>query len=290
LQNTWLINCDVSKAQLRAACLVGAHLQGASFWFSNLEEADLKRANLSGADLRRANLTRADLREANLEEAVLIGTKLDQAVLTGCRIYGMSAWNVSLIEASQKNLIITPERQPIVQVDRLDLGQFVYLLLNNSEIRHVIDTITSKIVLILGRFTDQRKAVLDVLRERLRERDYVPILFDFEKPSNQTTMETITTLADMARFVVADLTDAKSILQELSRIVPERPSLPIQPILLNDQDEPGMIDFFQQFHWFLPTVFYRNQAELLESLEEKVIVPPETKLKAIRMAAARGGV
>jgi hypothetical protein len=31
----------------------------------------------------------------------------------------------------------------------------------------VIDTITSKAVLILGRFTDERKAVLDALREEL---------------------------------------------------------------------------------------------------------------------------
>ena len=46
-------------------------------------------------------------------------------------------------------------------------------------IREVIDTITSKIVLILGRFTEERKAVLDTLRDELRRRDYLPVLFDF---------------------------------------------------------------------------------------------------------------
>jgi hypothetical protein len=49
--------------------------------------------------------------------------------------------------------------------------------------RDVIDTITSKAVLILGRFTDERKAVLDALREELRKRDYLPILFDFAVPA-----------------------------------------------------------------------------------------------------------
>ena len=39
-----------------------------------------------------------------------------------------------------------------------------YLLLNNEEIRHVIDTITSKVVLILGRFMPERKAILDAIR------------------------------------------------------------------------------------------------------------------------------
>jgi hypothetical protein len=74
---------------------------------------------------------------------------------------------------------------------------------------------------ILGRFTPDRKAVLDAIREELRGRGYVPILFDFDRP-NQTTDETISTLAGMARFVIADLTDAKSVLQELRGRQPTR--------------------------------------------------------------------
>jgi hypothetical protein len=45
---------------------------------------------------------------------------------------------------------------------------FVYLLLDKERIRNIIDTITGKVVLILGRFTDERKAVLDALRDELR--------------------------------------------------------------------------------------------------------------------------
>ena len=37
-----------------------------------------------------------------------------------------------------------------------------------------------------------------------RQRKYLPILFDFEKPKSRNTDKTITLLARMARFVVAD--------------------------------------------------------------------------------------
>ena len=42
-----------------------------------------------------------------------------------------------------------------------------------------------------GRFTDERKAVLDALREELRKRDYLPILFDFAAPATRDISETV---------------------------------------------------------------------------------------------------
>ena len=48
------------------------------------------------------------------------------------------------------------------------MAQFIYLLLDNSKIREVIDTVAKKAVLILGRFTPERKAILDALRNVLR--------------------------------------------------------------------------------------------------------------------------
>src|SRR5688572_10737647 len=82
------------------------------------------------------------------------------------------------------------------------------------------------------------------LRDELRNRGYLPILFDFEKPANQTTDETITLLARMARFIIADVSDAKSVLQELRGIIPDVPSVSVQPLILRSQEEPGMFDFF----------------------------------------------
>jgi hypothetical protein len=155
-------------------------------------------------------------------------------------------------------------------------------MLHNEKIREVIDTITSKAVLILGRFTDERKAVLDALREELRKRDYLPILFDFEKPVSRDTDETITLLARMAKFVIADVTDAKAVLQELRAFVPNLSSLPVQPIILAAQKEPGMFDFYRNMPWFLKVHHYADQEQLLADLGEKVIRPAELKVLDLR--------
>ena len=66
-------------------------------------------------------------------------------------------WDVQHEGTIQLNLVITPPRLPTITVDNLEIAQFIYLLLNNENIRNVIDTITSKVVLILGRFTPERK-------------------------------------------------------------------------------------------------------------------------------------
>jgi hypothetical protein len=104
-------------------------------------------------------------------------------------------------EDHAQNLVITDgdEGKPEISVDNIEVAQFIYLVLHNQKIRDVIDTITSKAVLILGRFTDERKAVLDALRDELRKRNYLPILFDFEAPESRNVTETVTLLARMAR-------------------------------------------------------------------------------------------
>jgi hypothetical protein len=150
------------------------------------------------------------------------------------------------------------------------------------DLRDVIDTITSKAILILGRFTEERKKVLDALREELRKRDYLPILFDFEKPRSRNTDETITLLARMARFIIADISDAKSVLQELRGIVPDLSSVPVQPVILTTQEELGMFDFFRSRPWVLETYRYNSQEQLIADLGERVIRPAEDKVSELR--------
>jgi uncharacterized protein YjbI with pentapeptide repeats len=293
LSQTDFTGANLSRAHLGAAYLFaanlgqanlsGADLGGAYLSQANLTKADLGMTNLRAADLNEADLRGANLGRANLDRAALVQSRLEGADLTNCRIYGIAAWDLKLDETTkQADLIITPDDQPTITVDNLEVAQFVYLLLNNQRIRHVIDTIISKVVLILGRFTDERKAVLDALRDELRRRDYLPVLFDFDKPTSRDLTETIQTLAGMARFVIADLTDAKSIPQELSVIVPNLPSVPVQPLLLVGTREYGMFEHWLRFPWVLPEYRYERTEELLLALADHVIAPAEAKVAELR--------
>ena len=213
----------------------------------------------------------------------MIRTDLRGASLADCSVYGASVWDIHVDEGTkQQNIVITQGDQPVITVNNIKVAQFIYLLLNNKEIREVIDAITSKAVLILGRFSDERKPVLDALREELRKHDYVPILFDFDPTANQTINETVKTLAGMSRFVIADLTDARSVPQELQIIDTHCRTVAVRLIKKRGEPEYGMLDF-RNSPWFVKgRCEYENAEELIASIKEKVIEPAEEKVRELR--------
>jgi hypothetical protein len=301
LMEAYLMNANLHKADLS-----GAHLGSASLLEANLSEANLSgtklggahlvRADLSGADLSGAHLVHATLQDANLSgatlsQAILVRTNLANATLKDCSIYGISAWDVQLDGAEQVNLTITPYGESSITVDNLKIAQFIYLLLNNEEIREVIDTITSKVVLILGRFIPKRKAILDALRDELRTHNYSPVLFDFEKPVSRDLTGTVSTLAHLARFIIVDLTDPSSAPHEVATVIPQT-VVPVQPLLsreplivdgkVRERREYAMFeDLRRRYHWVLPTFRYQDTAELLASLQTHIIAPAERKAREL---------
>ena len=293
LSGMTLNGADFSNTDLRWALLHESNCDSCLFRNADLMGANLRQARLIGADLREvdlrwAHLIETDMRDADLKGALLQGatmlkTDLRGADLSGARVFGVSVWAISLdSRTKQSDLIITSLAEPTITADNIEVAQFLYLLLNNQKLRDVIDAVTTKVVLILGRFTPERKPLLDAMRTALRGRNYLPVLCDFDKPRGQTTLEAISTLAHLARFVIADLTDAKSVLQELQHIVPSRPMLAVQPLLLSSQQEPGMFDILHHYPWVLPTVVYESSADLLTALDQRVVHPVETKASGLR--------
>ena len=274
-----LAKADLSYSDLREADLSEANLRGV-----NLSGANLRDANLSGADLQtsllaktnfyRATLREAKLMSADLSSALLVETQLEAADLTGARIYGVAVWNVKMQDTIQQQLIITSSEEPIITVDDLEVAQFVHLLLKNEKIRNVIDTIGQKGVLILGRFTDERKAVLDAIQQRLRDLNFVPMMFDFAKPTQRDFTETIKTLAGMSRFIIADITNPKSSPLELQATMPDY-MIPFVPIMHEDEKPFAMFQDLQQKYgeWILDVLKYDSAENLLQVFEKAVVRP-----------------
>lgn len=281
------INADFNRAELIRANFKNSIFTGASMRGVDFSESDFSGSIFSGVDFTKARLDRANFsnikaNRVELSLASVVETNLTNGQLTSSRIYGLSAWNIQKDGLIQKDLIITPPDQPEITVDDLEVAQFIYLMLNNQKIRDVIETITSKAVLILGRFTLERKAVLDAIKDELRLRNYLPIVFDFENVSNKSIDETLNLLARMSRFVIADITDAKSIPQELRGFVPDNPSVPIVPLIWKAQREYGMFDHFRNYPWVLPLHEYESPEQLMNNIIDTIIAPVEQKVLELK--------
>jgi len=277
---------DFTNANLYGADLSGAIAWHANFSRANLEEANLSKsrlffANLSGIDLSGVDFSGADLSIANLNRTILIETNFNKATLRGCKVYGISAWGLKLDEANQSDLIITRRDEPKITVDNLEVAQFIYLLLHSQKIRYVIDTIAKKAVLILGSFKEERKSVLDTIRDELRKQDYLPIVFDFDGPASRDTAETISTLAHLSRFIIADITEPRSVPAELAHVVEKLPSVAVQPLMLSSDYEYELFKHIKRYPWVLPVYLYDSQEMLLANLKEHVIDPAEAKAREL---------
>jgi hypothetical protein len=156
----------------------------------------------------------------------------------------------------------------------LEVAQFVYLLLNNAKLRGVINTIGKKAVLILGRFAlPKRKAILDALRENLRQRGFLPIVFDFERARQRDFTETIKVLAGMSLFVIADITNPKSTPLELQATVPDY-MIPLVPIIQKGEKPFAMfVDLQRKYPWVMEVRSYENKNHLIKNLEEGILKP-----------------
>jgi len=283
LRGANLLGAHLPKTNLTGAHLNPATLSGAHLNWADLTGANLDWANLIGADLSRAILKNAHLTGADLREARLNGASLEGAILKGCNVFLTSAWELKLDDRTeQSDLIITPPDQPPITVDNIEVAQFFCLLLHNEKIRQVIDTITSKMVLILGRFKPERKAVLDAIRDELRKRNYLPVMFDFEKPASRDLTETISTLAHMARFIIADITDHSAVPVELALIVPNLKSVPVAILIQRSSKEYALFDHIRRYDWVLEPYRYEDQAQLIASIGEMIIAPAEMKVSECR--------
>ncbi len=311
LREAWLNEAQLSDAKLREADLSGACLQraylcdadlsGADLHDTNLSEANLFRANLSRANLRGANLSRAylgsanlgdaDLLGANLSDAILPSTNLTGATLTNCTVCGISVSNMWLDRVKQDNLVITGYGEPLITVDNLQVAQFVYTLLNNQELRGILNAVIEQGVLLLGRSSDGGLDILQSIAAELRKMKYLPMFFDFEMPDDQDDfegpyqrdyMETIGILAGLAKFVIVDLSGL-SVPQKLDATFPHI-NIPIVTIIEAEREEHSIFHDLLKYPWVIPPVIFTDKEQLMELFPSKIIEPAESSAKYDRIS------
>jgi hypothetical protein len=161
-------------------------------------------------------------------------------------------------------------------------------LLTREKLRNAIDTITSKTVLILGRFTPERKIILDAIANKIREHNLIPIIFDFERATDRDFTETIKTLAGLSLFVIADITNPRSAPLELQATVPDY-QIPFIPILQKGEKPFSMFSDLQtKYDWVLKTLVYPSLDVLLKGFKKAVVDEAFEKHKKILKKKAQG--
>ncbi len=280
LRNCFFDNCSFDGAKITFADLVDAYFTDCTFRDVNMRVSKIGSATFSDCIFESSDLSYCSAENTSFEGSKFTDTILEHVSfvennfsntqLIGCSVYGISSWDLNLDNSVQNNLIVTKENQPTITVDNIELAQFIYLMINNTKLRNIIDTITSKVVLILGNFSPERKTVLNEIRERLRFYDYIPVMFDFEKPSSRNFTETVYTLAHMSRFVVADLSSTRSVGHELATIVPKLPSVTFYPLIVSGDKEYGMFSDLLEYNWVRPIMTYETNQ--IGDILKKIIV------------------
>ena len=258
-----LADADLRGANLARLDLRCAVFRGADLADATLHSADLGRADLSSSKLIGTNLEQAKLRGADLSYASLIRTRLEGADLAYSYVYGIAVWDVQG-RFGENNLFIGPARRGSLRTDTLALCQFVNALAHDRTLSQLIDVLATNLVLLLGNFGEGRKEILNEMARLLRASGFRPIIFDFSGPLSQDTTGTVETLARVTRFIVADITDPRSVPHELATIVPFLRTTPV--LLVREDGNRGysMVEDLTSYPWVTDVIDYGSRSGLSE--------------------------
>ena len=271
-----LSESDLSGTQLAGSDLVEAKLQGASIRWANLDRASLQKADLSRSDCRnahfyRSNLQKASLQDADLSDALLIEANLDQTDMQGCRIAGLVVRNVPQAAQAQGRLLISAPGEPSIQLESLEVAQFVQTLVMSSPMKGLLDSARSRLVLVIGRFSGdaERVAVGNSLWEAVQQRGLVPVLVDWPEGRREDLPEIVSALADVAACIVVDWTRTDGLAGLLAPLLANLPSVPVQPLLHGAGQNPLEDGSLSDSERFLELIRYESCAELVDAFRNR---------------------
>ncbi len=152
-------------------------------------------------------------------------------------------------------------------VDNIELAQFIYYLSNHKKLRDTINILNKRGVLLLGKFKDGGLERLYKLRDWFSSQNYLPMIFDFDRPYSLDYTETVVTMSGLSKIVVADLSGS-SVPQELHAILTNF----IKPVIVyHDEAAYSMLkDLSRKNKYFHDIKFDGTDNDLMSQLPSKL--------------------
>jgi CHAT domain len=243
---------------------------------------------------------------AKLYESLAVGLTLDEAVgrvrlhvLEQGRRLGRFDWGLFMVYMPSPQAVLFPrtrtravaaQQEQVRQEHGATIESALRLAreLDGLNFGEIMSELTKRRVLILGRFTGRRLEILKAIKRHLEEHQgrYIPELFTFRRPESRDLVESIIGFASLSRFIIADLSEPRSVQSELEAIVPHFQSVPIVPIINRTGREYATFDSIRRRpNVVKPTVRYRNRDDLLSRLDDEVVPTAEAKLNEVRPPA-----
>jgi hypothetical protein len=246
---------------------------------ADLSGADLSGAHLMGANFHDANLAKANLSNANLTAASLVSAKIEGTILSNCSVYGVSAFNLEGAPKNQSNLVITSLGESPIAVSDLESAQFVYLLISGRKVPQILESVNSRLVLVLGNFKAERKGILRSIEVVLQRLKLTSIVAHFSSPIDRGLIEKVLLLAKFVRFMVADPTESKPLQRFLHDCWTELQSVPVHSIIQTAWSKQDLQDSKQIPDTISECLSYSTPEDLRELLEAKLKTDDSLRLR-----------
>ena len=288
-----LRGANLSEVNLSGSYLYQCDLRDTNLSHAILKNANLSESNLSGANLRETDIQNAELRKVDVRGATLIGTIVQGATISGSLVHGTNIWDLQGEFEKEDELVVTPLHVPSITVNNIYLAQLIYLLMNHVTMGDIINTLTSKSVLLLGDWRNQERTVISVvLRNKLLEYGLLPIVSDFDPPLDRNFIETtrlLRLLVGMSYFVIADVSDGTDTQSQLLGLASQF-SVPIVPIIEAGK-KPEVLLYLEKYLLgshrdrgiLLDLIEYESPETLLTDLKSRIVDPAIAKQNELRL-------
>jgi hypothetical protein len=239
---------------------------------------------------------------AKLYESLAVGLTLDEAagrarlhIMEWGRSRDLFDWGLYMVYMPSREPRLfqraatraIASRQESIRQDHLSTAggtQALARQLDGMDFGEIMSELSRRRVLILGRFSARRLAVLESIKAHLKAHPnkYIPELFTFEKPKSASLTEAIIGFAALSRFIIADLSEPRSVQAELQAIVPNFQSVPVVPLINRTGKEYALFTSLQAYKNVVsPTVRYRDLDDLLEKIDLQVVPLAEKRRAGI---------